>query len=452
MNLGKVQFLKCSFQRIKNLPMNPNPIENLDQFCFIYEAFLFNTEGRFKRTEKLIKLCSELEIHDPYTIGHKAFQEFKKIDSSTPASKSLNYFATKVNSLAELTTKLRVENELKLTSNEPAIFQWFEAVQPVFKLNDQIQKFMNAEAPKPKQISHNLNDLIEWAEKEELIEKKNGIEAKARYNLYEYEFNIWLKKYKEWDGEEKSYRSFFSKSNFISFLKYKKKPILHLIDGKEVLTLLQFKETQAEKEYYLKAKINLMGIDKGIEYYSNPQNNDQPIPLIWIGIISALHGGGNVFKAGTPEHEGVLLYHDHCKMVQALKDIQNSTGNNTPDYFKKQDDLKRTNDKTERIIIDYIDTLDSNSGWEFCFKNQNDLTLFVNLLAEYFQHKNPSIPLKKIAINRGSKTRLCNRLKTIHSELGEHSLRSDEGFYKVIKVIKDINQMTNDQIYKLMTK
>lgn len=110
--------------------------------------------------------------------------------------------------------------------------------------------------------------------------------------------------------------------------------------------------------------------------------------------------------------------------------------------------------KTRASILNAINAIDKNQGWEYVFKTQQDFDTFVDLLTCYFEYKDYTIPQQLIELKRGCKTRLAKTLNPIYKDLGNENknLKSDNDFFGIVRVLSFFKKMTDAEIYQAITR
>ena len=94
-----------------------------------------------------------------------------------------------------------------------------------------------------------------------------------------------------------------------------------------------------------------------------------------------------------------------------------------------------------------------NRGWEYAFTSEQDYNLFVNLLTDFFQHNEYTLPEKQIQLKRGCKTKLASILGKIHSELSNvDKFSSDTNYFEVVKCLSHFTKLSNEELYKSLTR
>lgn len=103
--------------------------------------------------------------------------------------------------------------------------------------------------------------------------------------------------------------------------------------------------------------------------------------------------------------------------------------------------------RTKEIIEDHLRTTK-----EFAFNSDKDYNTFLGLLINFFTYKPFKLPSNKIKLKRGCKTRFSPIFNSIHLELSEKKLKGDLEYFKIIKVLNHFSELSDDQIYKLITR
>ena len=102
------------------------------------------------------------------------------------------------------------------------------------------------------------------------------------------------------------------------------------------------------------------------------------------------------------------------------------------------------------FITNEINSIDK-IGWKYVFKNEKDYTLFVNNLTNFFENNPYQLPESCIIIKSGCKTRFSIILKQIYKEYSPSILKSDNKFLDILRTLHSFKDLTDNQIYKLLT-
>ena len=105
----------------------------------------------------------------------------------------------------------------------------------------------------------------------------------------------------------------------------------------------------------------------------------------------------------------------------------------------------------KEIISETFESMD-NKGWGYAFRSEYDYNLFVDLLTNFFEGKPYSLPEKTIQLKRRCKTKVATELEDIYNTLGEGILKSDKNFFAIIKILSEFNTLTDNDLYKALTK
>lgn len=113
--------------------------------------------------------------------------------------------------------------------------------------------------------------------------------------------------------------------------------------------------------------------------------------------------------------------------------------------------IKEKQEKLRRLIKDEINTLDNH--WEYAFFNEKDCDDFIEILVSYFTDQEYSLPDDPIKTRNKCKTKLALALRSIY-DLGTSAkvLRSDLGYFMIIKKLSAFSNLGDEQIYSCLTK
>lgn len=107
--------------------------------------------------------------------------------------------------------------------------------------------------------------------------------------------------------------------------------------------------------------------------------------------------------------------------------------------------------RTKQIITQKIEGMDKQ-GWKYAFNNETDYNTFADLLTNFFEYKEYSLPEITIRLKRTCKTKLSKALGEIHKTLSENRLSSDKEFYKIIRILNHFEKETEKDLYKALIR
>lgn len=140
-------------------------------------------------------------------------------------------------------------------------------------------------------------------------------------------------------------------------------------------------------------------------------------------------------------------YNLHVSEVMRIKKaIMIASDENLTSDSSANDNSSR---ETRNLIIDLINDID-DKGWKYVFKNENDFTQFVDLLAKYFEGQPYELPSKKINLVRRCKTRFASVLKDIHKKLTIKPLSQDKEYLNIIRVLSPY--ANEKDLYKTLSR
>ena len=92
-------------------------------------------------------------------------------------------------------------------------------------------------------------------------------------------------------------------------------------------------------------------------------------------------------------------------------------------------------------------------GWKYAFTSEQDSNLFTDLLTNFFEYKDYSIPETPIQLKRGCKTKVAKALGKIHKELSnENKLTTDTNYFNLIRVLSHFESEEQNDLYKALTR
>lgn len=138
------------------------------------------------------------------------------------------------------------------------------------------------------------------------------------------------------------------------------------------------------------------------------------------------------------------LYKTAIKKIQ-LNDIENNEGN----IIYEPQSNKRS--RTKELIQEKFENF-HKKGWQYAFECEDDYEIIVDLLTNFFEYNNYTIPKSIIKLKRTCKTKIAKLLGEVHKELSENQLRNDNQFFKIIRVLNHFHDETEHNLYKALTR
>lgn len=130
------------------------------------------------------------------------------------------------------------------------------------------------------------------------------------------------------------------------------------------------------------------------------------------------------------------------------------------DYFKEvapllkalpPQPIDKEQNRTKKVIAETFENMDKK-GWQYAFATEQDYNLFTDLLTNFFEYKDYSIPNTAIQLKRTCKTKVAKALGEIHGELSENPLNSDTEYFKIVKVLNHFKEVSNFDLVKAMQR
>jgi hypothetical protein len=118
---------------------------------------------------------------------------------------------------------------------------------------------------------------------------------------------------------------------------------------------------------------------------------------------------------------------------------------------KKEEELTEPQNQTKKIIEDNFNNMDEQ-GWEYAFRHKEDYKSFVDLLTKFFEQREYKLPDNIIKLKRDCKTKLAKTLRDIHRDLSEHKLRTDYNFFEIIRILNHFENLSNNELEKVLTR
>lgn len=131
------------------------------------------------------------------------------------------------------------------------------------------------------------------------------------------------------------------------------------------------------------------------------------------------------------------------------------------DYFKEvapllkalpPQPIDKEQNRTKNVIAATFENIDKN-GWAYAFTSEQDYNLFTDLLTNFFEYKDYSIPETPIQLKRGCKTKVAKALGEIHKELSnENKLTTDTNYFNLVRVLSHFEREKQNDLYKALTR
>ena len=114
--------------------------------------------------------------------------------------------------------------------------------------------------------------------------------------------------------------------------------------------------------------------------------------------------------------------------------------------------IDKQQNRTKQLIVESFENMDKK-GWQYAFSTEQDYNLFANLLTNFFEYKDYSIPETAIQLKRSCKTKVAKALGEIHKELSnENKLSTDTEYFNIIKVLSHFQNEKQRDLYKALTR
>jgi len=247
-----------------------------------------------------------------------------------------------------------------------------------------------------------------------------------------------------------------------------------------------FKDYQREKEY-----INPENIDEWVKWLcNNPELAEKQYsltvknlkdrvqntePFLSANIIQNLPENFIVWKTEINNHNGkyrekkikeqITLLNGVLNEWQYPTKIEQQAVESVRSYLVEQleyweSELKnlptqpidKQQNRTKQLIVESFENMDKK-GWQYAFSTEQDYNLFANLLTNFFEYKDYSIPETAIQLKRSCKTKVAKALGEIHKELSnENKLSTDTEYFNIIKVLSHFQNEKQRDLYKALTR
>lgn len=150
--------------------------------------------------------------------------------------------------------------------------------------------------------------------------------------------------------------------------------------------------------------------------------------------IRTFDGGARDYSLISLAERFIIYLRPSGKEATHVKTIESNSRNSTKEKIKK-----------------HFEKLDTN-GWKYAFKEESSYKSFIDILTSFFEQKEMNLPDRAIELHKGCKTRLAPLFREIHDELKQGNLKSDYKYHDLIRILKPFKDLTNDQIYKDITR
>lgn len=247
-----------------------------------------------------------------------------------------------------------------------------------------------------------------------------------------------------------------------------------------------FKDYQREKEY-----INPENIDEWVKWLcNNPELAEKQYsltvknlkdrvqntePFLSANIIQNLPENFIVWKTEINNHNGkyrekkikeqITLLNGVLNEWQYPTKIEQQAVESVRSYLVEQleyweSELKnlptqpidKQQNRTKQLIVEAFENMDKK-GWQYAFSTEQDYNLFTNLLTNFFEYKDYSIPETAIQLKRSCKTKVAKALGEIHKELSnENKLSTDTEYFNIIRVLSHFQNERERDLYKALTR
>lgn len=114
--------------------------------------------------------------------------------------------------------------------------------------------------------------------------------------------------------------------------------------------------------------------------------------------------------------------------------------------------IDKEQNRTKNVIAATFENIDKK-GWAYAFTSEQDYNLFTDLLTNFFEYKDYSIPETPIQLKRGCKTKVAKALGEIHKELSnENKLTTDTNYFNLVRVLSHFESEKQNDLYKALTR
>ncbi|MCU0432252.1 MAG: hypothetical protein MUC87_02215 [Bacteroidia bacterium] len=303
-------------------------------------------------------------------------------------------------------------------------------------------------------IEHGLNDYSEKKDKLLIFirEINNENPKKKReesdLNKLKHTYNRWLKlmpfSLPYLKEKEKEYRESIPLLNAKPRInRYTNLVSVSLVSQSKLISLLNI-ETQKLIQLFNASELISAGISNEINSYQIEIENR----LLQIGVSKLTEAFDNEeLKYVEVLNKWYKLHRKYFSKIKPLISSQESSA--SPNFDKKEKTPKRT---TQSVIEEYFEVIHNSQGWRYAFRSKDDYRIFVDLLVCFFEQKEYTTPANIIRLNTQTKTKVGNTLHVIYKELSEAPLKSNIQFLSLLKCLSHFSNLTENEIYKVLTK
>jgi hypothetical protein len=191
------------------------------------------------------------------------------------------------------------------------------------------------------------------------------------------------------------------------------------------------------------AELSISKCDEKLNYYLDH----------WPDAIIKLKATEKKFRQNFPKHHfenNYYLFYSLLGVAKILKEIKlDLFVEKSSDLPSKQIDL--TQNRTKELIAENFEGMDKK-GWKYAFMTEREYNFFADLLTNFFEQKDYSVPEKSIKLKRSCKTKVAKVLGEIHAELSETPLRSDTEYFRIAKVLNHFKDVSDTDLVKAMQR
>ncbi len=113
--------------------------------------------------------------------------------------------------------------------------------------------------------------------------------------------------------------------------------------------------------------------------------------------------------------------------------------------------IDKNQNRTKKVIFETFKNMDKK-GWKYAFATEQDYNLFIDLLTNFFEHKSYSLPETTVQLKRTCKTKIAKVLGEIHAELYDSPLKSDNEYFKIVRLMNHFKDVSDFDLVKAMQR
>lgn len=171
-------------------------------------------------------------------------------------------------------------------------------------------------------------------------------------------------------------------------------------------------------------------------------------------LITDLSRISNEKREDSKENTTDIIYKDIDldEYITTLKNTNQEVNNSSSPIAHAGENAKKIQ-STKKTIEEHFDSLCSNKGWKYAFRNETDKEIIVGLLVLFFTENDEiEFPKEEIKLRLKTKTKVARVIKSMYQDLGKRELKKESTLFKIMCCMDQFSNQEHDSIYKLMNK